>query len=464
MQWVIIGLLLCFGQIQGAGLESLIKKYKPKAVIAVGSDLDSLAQSIAPLLSESGKVYLVDLYAHTHATNIISVPLIESEAISAFRGVRADLIYLQGELALPNLEAWYSLVRGWGILCGDKENGTVGELASLERVEVKKMGKIWYYKEPSTKPYPIGFSIPESKIVRTIPPKERDFATAVPGDPNTYIFKEEDEYNEDYQRSYFGVTRRKGGWDCLRHYEILANGCIPYFVDLDSCDPNTLYFFPKELIQEAMRLPGVSYLKIDHELFDIAQYEEMLEKLLDYTRKHLTTKAMAQYLLETLNYSGCGKVLFLTGHSGVDYLQFLIGGGLKELLRGNLIDAARLDPIYTDYVIVDRGYLYGRGINYTKVVEDCLTDRENIEERIKNREFELVIYSAVHRSLPFYDLVLQTYPAEKIAYLCGEDWHPCGYAHLKNFFIREYDAALPQIRMFPDPDNLNLKPIGNPCD
>ncbi len=433
-------------------------------MIAVGKDLDPIAESIALLLSESGKIYLVDLYTHIHTTNIIPIPLIESEAISILNTMRADLIYLQGEFDLVNLKAWYSLVRGWGILCGDKVSKAVDELASLEGIEVKRMGKIWYYKEPDTKPYPIGFSIPESKIVRTIPPKKRDFATAVPGDPNTYVFKEEEEYNEDYQASYFGVTRRKGGWDCLRHYEILANGCIPYFVDIDSCDPNTLYFFPKELVKEAMRLPGVSYLKIDHELFDIEQYKAMLEKLLDYTRKHLTTKAMAQYLLKTLNYSGSGKVLFLTGHSGVDYLQFLIGGGLKELLRENLIDAARLDPIYTDYVIVDRGYLYGRGINYTKVVEDCLTDRENIEERIKNREFELVIYSAVHRSLPFYDLVLKMYPSEKIAYLCGEDWHPCGYAHLKNFFIREYDAALPQIRMFPNPDTLNLKPIGNPYD
>ena len=29
-------------------------------------------------------------------------------------------------------------------------------------------------------------------------------------------------------KKYFWITI-KAGWDCLRHYEILMNGCIPYF-------------------------------------------------------------------------------------------------------------------------------------------------------------------------------------------------------------------------------------------
>ena len=42
----------------------------------------------------------------------------------------------------------------------------------------------------------------------------------------------------------------KAGWDCLRHYEIIGNGTIPYFHELEDCPPDTLHSFPKELILE----------------------------------------------------------------------------------------------------------------------------------------------------------------------------------------------------------------------
>ncbi len=28
---------------------------------------------------------------------------------------------------------------------------------------------------------------------------------------------DEAEYKRDYQKAYFGVTRKKAGWDCMRH-------------------------------------------------------------------------------------------------------------------------------------------------------------------------------------------------------------------------------------------------------
>ena len=100
-------------------------------------------------------------------------------------------------------------------------------------------------------PYPIQFAIPESKIVNKIPEKSSDFAFLVPGKLDTYIYNTESDYYRDYQKSYFALTCKKGGWDCLRHYEILANGCIPYFTDLDQCHPKTMLFFPKRLNQRS---------------------------------------------------------------------------------------------------------------------------------------------------------------------------------------------------------------------
>ncbi len=62
-----------------------------------------------------------------------------------------------------------------------------------------------------------------------IPEKDQDFASLIPGVLSTYIYDTEEEYFKGYQRAFYAVTCKKAGWDCLRHYEILANGCIPYF-------------------------------------------------------------------------------------------------------------------------------------------------------------------------------------------------------------------------------------------
>jgi hypothetical protein len=284
--------------------------------------------------------------------------------------------------------------------------------------------------------YPIGFSIPEIKIVSSIPEKTRDFAKIIPGQFGTYIYKEESSYYKGYQEAYFGVTHLKGGWDCLRHYEILCNGCIPYFLGLDECPENTLTFLPKELIKEAMNLEGVYYLHIDHSKFDKQKYNEILAKLLEHTKKYLSTRAMATYVLEKINYKGSGKILFLSRDKAPDYLRCTLLIGLNELLPGRIVDFPKIPHIYTDYT-ENVSNLYGRGMSYTKIVKDTCSNRENIEKRIRNREFDLIIYGSIHRGMPYYSSVKEHYSPDEIVYFCGEDLHQCNYMNLNNFFIRE---------------------------
>jgi hypothetical protein len=61
---------------------------------------------------------------------------------------------------------------------------------------------------------------------------------------NTYAFVSESDYYNDLQKSRFGVTTKRAGWDCLRHYELAANGCVLCFRDLDlkpiTCAPHGL--------------------------------------------------------------------------------------------------------------------------------------------------------------------------------------------------------------------------------
>jgi hypothetical protein len=138
---------------------------------------------------------------------------------------------------------------------------------------------------------PITFGIPTSKIATFTLAKTKDFATCIPGQPETYIFKEEQPYYEDYQKSFYGVTMKKAGWDCMRHYEILANYCIPYFIGLEDCPKDTLSHFPKELLLEARELANN---------FDEQKYFSILDELFEYTKNNLTTKSIANYIISKI--------------------------------------------------------------------------------------------------------------------------------------------------------------------
>jgi len=88
---------------------------------------------------------------------------------------------------------------------------------------------------------PFAFSIPEEKIVRVLPAaKTRRFPShivdpevaAQVGGTTGYAFEREADYRRDLQNAKFGITMKRAGWDCLRHYELAANGCVPCFRDL----------------------------------------------------------------------------------------------------------------------------------------------------------------------------------------------------------------------------------------
>ncbi len=152
-----------------------------------------------------------------------------------------------------------------------------------------------YFKRELTTSHPnirpINFSFPTCKLA---PPgeKNQEYATCIPGQPETYIFKDEKSYYKDYQKSYYGVTKKKAGWDCMRHYEILGNYCVPYFEDIEKCPEETLSNLPKELLVDAKNLA--------HN-FDKQKYFSILDELFCFTKQNLTTKAQAQYILSHLN-------------------------------------------------------------------------------------------------------------------------------------------------------------------
>jgi hypothetical protein len=99
---------------------------------------------------------------------------------------------------------------------------------------------------------PIAFSIPDEKILDGPTEKSALLATHVvdpevaarAGHPTSAAFSDEAEYYADLQAARFGVTTKRAGWDCMRHYELAANGCVPCFRDLAAkpaaCAPHGL--------------------------------------------------------------------------------------------------------------------------------------------------------------------------------------------------------------------------------
>jgi hypothetical protein len=252
--------------------------------------------------------------------------------------------------------------------------------------------------------HPISFSIPASKIRTTVSEKTRHIASVIPGDLSTYTFTDEVSYYEGYATSVFGKTCRKGGWDCMRHYEILANGCIPWFVNLDGCPSNTMVHFPKKLVKDAM---------------GSMTPESYIPDLMEYTRTHLTTRAMAQYVFDTVGCSSPKRVLFLSSDPSPDYLRCLTLSGMKEILGSNCNESPHIAHIYDDYGPTDR--LYGRGFSFTKSVPATSKSPPVHIDEIRNHSFDLVVYGSMHRGMPYYDEVMKVYKPHEVVLLCGED-------------------------------------------
>jgi len=176
---------------------------------------------------------------------------------------------------------------------------------------------------------PINFSVPKKKIVKEINLKPKNLLSPlIPGRIQTYIYKDEESYNQMYQNSVFALTYRKGGWDCFRHYEILMNACIPFHLEIDKCPDKTLEKLPKDLLKEILN--KYEWILSNYNPFFIYKYKfldikkiisfiitsmkskvnfenfihnnqdvfEIKNQLLNYTKNNLTTEHIAKGIIE----------------------------------------------------------------------------------------------------------------------------------------------------------------------
>lgn len=175
---------------------------------------------------------------------------------------------------------------------------------------------------------PVWFAIPKEKMVTEVPNKVRDFARIYPGstEPHwpknsraSHVFTTEEDYYKEYQESRFAFTCKKGGWDCMRHMEILGNGCIPIFTDIENCPSNTCFNLPKRYLSllkmsplsifnhkgEKVRCAGGHEIDFPRATWEGTEehFLEMINDILFKTisSQYYTTEALATYFLKNIN-------------------------------------------------------------------------------------------------------------------------------------------------------------------
>ena len=127
------------------------------------------------------------------------------------------------------------------------------------------------------------------------------------------------------------------------------------------------------------------------------------------------------------------------GFIHIDYLDECVLIGLKELFGSQVVDVNKKLSLYTDYPDEMKYRLYGRGYTLTQNIEPHECDRDDIENKIRNKFYDYVVYAKIENCNDYFDLVYEHYPKNRIALLDGGDWmniHP-SVTYDTMFFKRE---------------------------
>ena len=161
--------------------------------------------------------------------------------------------------------------------------------------------------------FPTGYGIPEenimpinlekkSQLIQQTHPNFSNFETIrdIASGHKHHIFESEKNYYQDLSKSWFGLTCKKGGWDCMRHYEIIAAGTVLLFRDYKEkpnlCSPQnlpTISYSSKRELKKIMK----SLVKKNK---PTQGYLDLLNAQRKWLQKNGTTTARAKSVLEII--------------------------------------------------------------------------------------------------------------------------------------------------------------------
>lgn len=314
---------------------------------------------------------------------------------------------------------------------------------------------------------PFPYAIPDEIIVPDVPQKECMWSDLVPGGPINQKFGlgQESEQQKHYQAARFANTKKKEGWDCLRHQEILANGCIPNFEGLIHCPTLCLTSFPKNIVKAAMK----ELLPWKETPESILKQNGYVRRLLAHMREQCTTSALARkfcvhfpQLLKNGMPNPEKKILLLLCDPYENQSRDLFQIGIERIFGANLIDSPKNHVVQNTSSMKGK---YGNGFTQGGRLEDIPKNRENIEARIQAHEFDVIIQGKVGpdegpmgtmTGMPQWSLVQKFQTRDEIAFLQGGDYCQSmmfhHYRQTKHLIAHEPQAKC-FVRELDDPTN-----------
>lgn len=228
---------------------------------------------------------------------------------------------------------------------------------------------------------PICFSWPKSDFAYSVfTHRSQEISTVIPWHP--YSFNSYSTYLEQYARSKYAMTFKKGGWDCFRHIEIMAANAVPFMPDISRCPELTMHYYPKALMTKTL-----DYITQGDDIFaEIQSYQS------EWFSQYLTSHQMVKKILETLDKVP-NKIFFADPglNSQPDYLSVQIYCGLKSLLGSEGVTTLNgAASVFEDWN-GDSSALHGLGFGYTRLLPVSL---RNSAETNNSSSFEDLIKSA----------------------------------------------------------------------
>ena len=289
----------------------------------------------------------------------------------------------------------------------------------------------------------------------------------------------------DMAKSRFGLTTKRWGWDCLRHYEYSAYGVLPYFFDLPVAPNNSVASLPRHLLLPVLSMRGVShngalrsllggensstgaltgeglhpceYKKpfyfdggahvacnstgsVDESALNVGEYERAAGEYYAYAEKYLNTASMAASVLQRAGVESARHVLLVLLQSYVEFNQISLHHGLVDLgLQVTCIPRVeghykRQAKSVTSVEALERErdkYLRYHGNGYMwgfRVYDDTpgtFPSLDGVTRMIEDKVFDAVIFAGFNSGRPesalLFREVTASYSSKKIIFVQTTD-------------------------------------------
>lgn len=177
------------------------------------------------------------------------------------------------------------------VLDGEDELDIIHDLTNKTKYFKREILE-YNYKYPTI---PISFAFPEELLFKEQVEKDQLVAKLTMAQ-NGRIFSKQEDYYHEFNRSYFALTKKKAGWDCMRHYEIVMSGALPLMKDLHELPKLTMIHWDRNLLKEVIEF--FWHFRVDNG--QNPHYFDIRNRFIEHAKKDLTTTAMFNYVLSKI--------------------------------------------------------------------------------------------------------------------------------------------------------------------